>query len=323
MFFLLTLVSFYSIIHRGAEFLKGDSGLVQISAITSSQNLFPIDLSFLCDNTSFHTDPSLGANLIGKEIHTKSFEFQYEDSKKKELLICSKEIDRKYIEYLIKNDYRLNFNLNRFKVRDNNTFGLSLGEDSIIYNNFIIYVHYKPSNKTGRNVVTGLSGISETKKRYITNDNITYTFSLRFTKKDAGFDDTLYYTTFHQLYFLIMIIVNLIIIILITYLSTKSDSDTDSKENSIDIDFEENFWYFMRGDIFRKPKYLSLLCSFSGFGLQLLLTSLFTSLMTYKSATWVLHMFIFYFVLFSLFSGFLSVRLFKLADGQEWRTLIF
>lgn len=324
MLFIFSLLSIYSIIHKGAEFLKGDSGSIRMSALSSNQNLFPIDLSFLCDNSSFHTDFSLATNLIGNEIHTKSFEFQYLDSKKKEILICSKEIDRKDFEYLIQNGYRLNFNLNRFKVRDNDTIGLLLGEDSAIFNSFTINVHYKVSNKTGKkNEVTGLTGFSETKKRLINQNNLTFSFSLKFTKKETGFNDQIFNTTIHQIYFLVMIILNIIFVFLLIYLSVKSDNDTDSKENSIEIDFEENFWYFMRGDIFRKPKYLSLLCSLTGLGLQVFLASFFTSFMTYNSSTTVIHAFLFYFLFFSLFEGILSVRLFKLSDGADWRTLIF
>lgn len=317
-----SLLSFYSIIHKGADFQKGDTGSVQISAMTTNNNLFPIDLKYLCNNISFITDSSLGANLIGKEIHTKSFEFQYGNTKKNELMICSKEINNKEIDYLIRNDYRLNFNINRFKVRDNYSFGLSFGKDSIIYNHFKIYIHYKTSNTTGMNIITGLTGTSESQKSS-NKDKIIFTFSIQLTKKDTEFDDTIFGTLIHQLYLFIMIIVNIILIFLIIYFSVKSDIDSDSNENSVGIDYEENFWYFMRGDIFRKPKRLSLLCSLSGYGFQLLLTSLFTSFMAYKSESSLIHMFLFFMLLFSLFSGFLSVRLFKMSEGSDWRTLIF
>ena len=47
------------------------------------------------------------------------------------------------------------------------------------------------------------------------------------------------------------------------------------------------------------------------------------SWMPFKAEKGQKHMFFFYLLLFSIFSGFLSVRLFKLSEGSEWRTLIF
>ncbi|OHS96048.1 hypothetical protein TRFO_10233 [Tritrichomonas foetus] len=335
---LLFVISFFSIHYENSLFKKGDTVPVQISSLTSEKHLFPMSLNQFCDNFGTNeTDFSLGANLIGYETYKKTYDFIFnlKPQNSQNVLICSKNMTAKDINYLFNNQYRFNFRINRFKVKDEDDIsGLKIIQNrnydsSIINNHFSIEIHYKNTNRTSTYKIVKVTGIAESKYKTLfiqkemnlnkfENQKIDFTFNVKFIE-DQLLKDELYSTTFEQNLTFILLLINTFCIIYMVFFFC------NFKNNETNLDFEEyeeNSWYFVRGDIFRNPRRLPLLCSLSGIGFQLFFVGLFASFSKYPNEASLVNRLIFYLILLSPLSGFISIRMFKIADGTAWRNLI-
>lgn len=325
-----TFLSFFSITQHDYFFKFGDNATFELSSLTSDQFFLPIDLPSFCNNESFSVDTSLASNLIAKTMHTKQFKFQFQKKLHLNFPICSKRFKRDEFNELIEKEYVFNMNLNRFQVQVSDTgYGLPIGQNSRVNNHFALFIHYKKVNKNGLNKITGLSGIAESKQKSFlrsrsinTNDTLTkidFYITIQMTTDDTKLDDDIVTTSLEQVLYFVLILVNLFIIGILAYLSTKNDG---TKDFSVEDDFEDNIWYFMRGDIFRLPNNYVLLSSFTQFGFQLFMSSFLTAFFKFNNGTSLLNRFFVNMIVSSPFSSFISMRLFKMSEGKSWRKLI-
>ena len=188
--------------------------------------------------------------------------------------------------------------------------GVPLGENGKLFNHFALTVWY-------RKVGNGEFEVASVEAKPEVRESQTgLTYDMKFLEFKGGLQAVTNPTWLSRAN-LVVFVVNLLVLIGVCVLALESKG-----EETLDDVAEAGVWYMMRGDIFRPPKYVSLLALSCGIGAQVVVAFLSTGIWKYRSYGVDLEFLLKMLAIASIVRGLVSMNMFKKIGGTEWRSIL-
>ena len=309
---------------------SGDIIEITFTGMKNSENplIYPFDYNNLLCKTypkkQFFT--SFGDNLLGiyKERIFLQAKFLIDNFSTN--CFCShtlKNIHKSEIKKLIKHNYFLSFELDKFKLSSEGNEGIPIGIHNLVYNHLNIYIHYNQIDEDLYEIV-GLTGAGEsfvhnklpnnvcynTFQPFIMSNSteLSYSYSISFVNSKLA---SLPLSSFKQQekQIVILLISNSILLcILLYFIKYKYTAEN-----------WENIWRKVKGDIFRAPRQTIHICILVGTGVQIIVTFFISSLFVYKSYSELIETLFNILPFCGLFAGFTSIKIIKFIGRSDWK----
>ena len=342
-FFCLS-VSLFRIKNKRLIVKKNEPLSIYFTGFKSDENPLIYDFSshnILCENNEIcKRKQSIGENLNGDISSKLNFQFNFLKNSESSCL-CNhllQSSDIFYLTKLINHKYYYTFNLQHsmnLNLNQNNENELKISQNNELFNKITFIIKYNLLNKTDQSYeIVSFSAISESRtyqkpeetclesnepQLIHENETISLKLLVRFEKTEEKRHISQNGSFVHD-YISLMIIFHFGLLILIAYLSFTdfgkiSPVPTEERNN-------DSIWYFLRGDIFRPPQTVHLICSCVGIGLQFVFTLIIIALFgSDLSINQFISRFLTVFSWLGFVSGFSSLKLYRKVGGYEWRSV--
>ncbi|KAI8592045.1 hypothetical protein BDZ88DRAFT_409424 [Geranomyces variabilis] len=284
-----------------------------------------------------HHHETLGEALLGMQLTNAGVDIKYQtDIAKSD--ICTKELVESELEefrHAIKNNYYYQMFV------DGLPLGAFVGEirdtELLLYTHKSFVISYNRDQIIHVNMTSGNPVALPPPSGYGRSVKIPFTISLKYVPTSESFDDRfdkyldkdffehkVHWFSVANSFMMVLFLSGLVAIILIRTLK-RDYARYDREEGLLDLDREpEDYgWKQVHGDVFRSPPRLTMLSTFIGSGLQLLVLTVCSIFLT---IVWDLHMerasilntTIFIYALTSMLGGYVGSSFYAKNGGRNW-----
>ncbi|KAL3315202.1 Transmembrane 9 superfamily member 3 [Cichlidogyrus casuarinus] len=280
-----------------------------------------------------HYHETLGEALLGFELAFSGLDIRFKIDVPKQIY-CKKTFDANAIEHLlyaVSNKYWYQMYLDDLPI-----YGM-VGErtgDSSLH----IYTHKKLEIEYNKDQIVGVSFIPSIKKEPVKNVQFEFTYEVSWVESKIKFEDRfdsfldprffhhrIHWFSIFNSFMMVIFLVALVFVILVRTL--KKDYARYNREGEIeDLSRElgdEYGWKQVHGDVFRPVYRSAMFASFIGTGVQIILVSLFVSVISlfgklYVERGSILSTTIFIYAITSPVNGYVGGSLYSRMRGTRW-----
>lgn len=310
---------------------------IKFMGIRSKKYPFNYNIDFgdaICEfNSTKKVKSKFGQNLLGQFTSKMRFQIRFLGYETGYRCICSHILGDKQVEllsYLSNHEYELYFKINEFEIKK----GLKISDHGVLFTKYKFEVRYiidsKDENETYEIVdIFPVQEFGHQSKiendtciemnsipTIRTNTSIGFTYEFIFTETNIAPQTYMYPISMFSSINL-QLLINIVILFFLLFFTPKYTNSFGPLEEEND----DSIWYYLRGDMFRIPKLISILCSFVGIGIQFIISAVFISFQSYNDIGEILAAFCSSLAFNGFFSGLISTYIFKSVGGYEWRNV--
>jgi len=316
------LVAIFSLLlAENNEFRVYDDDSVQILLEPMISIKRPIPLSIFSNSqNNYNGVSSLAENMLGYDNTAQKIMSKFKINKECEILIDLplNKTDQADFRALVANNYSYRFSINGRSQRTHFSASSLFGQADSINNHVIIRIFYTNIVSNFSRIV-GITANSQSDSKCGSqngtsggNRSLLVTYSVEFIEKAIVSKNIM----LNDSSILIILCVNIVLVFWMLSIIAKR---VQLSSSSIYMDSN---WYLLRGDIFRPPRNILVLCSFVSFGVQTLVSLILVTLVPYSTVFSFLNFLLIVFPICGFAGGSFSLWLFRTIGGLEWRLLL-